>query len=158
MRTLYVGSENIDSNGFIGTREEWELALKDVWEDWWNGSESQENDVTIEEYAKMTLDSELREADEDEINDPYYKRLDPVIGTFQRIEKEINSVKEWNQEAGNRLHQQFSEACNAEWTSEELSTFLKSDEDVADEFYKVGDERHSEIRNIQDSIISFCRE
>ena len=80
------------------------------------------------------------------------------MGTFQNIEKEINGVKNWNQEAGNKLHQQFHNASSSQWSTEELTNLLKSDEDVADEFYELGDIQHAEIRNIQDSIINFFGE
>lgn len=80
------------------------------------------------------------------------------MGNYLKIEKEINSVKEWNMEAGNELHNQMSHAQNATWTREELSEYIKSDNDVADQYYSVGDQQHDEIRNIQDSIISFYGE
>ena len=75
--------------------------------------------------------------------------------TYEKIQNEINSVKEWNQEAGNKLHEQMNRAQNADWTEEELSELMKSEEDVADEFYSEDDPRHDEIRNIQDAIIGF---
>ena len=70
---------------------------------------------------------------------------------YEKIQNDINAVKEWNQEAGNKLHDQMHKAQNASWTKEELSDLLKSDDDVADEFYGEDDARHAEIRNIQDS-------
>ena len=78
--------------------------------------------------------------------------------TYITIENEINKVKEWNAEAGNKLHDQMSHAQNAKWSREELSEYLKSDEDVADMFYSDDDQQHAEIREIQDSIINFYGE
>lgn len=78
--------------------------------------------------------------------------------TYQKIEKDINSVKEWNQEAGNKLHQQMIRAQNASWTKEGLADYMKSDEDVADEFYSDDDPLHAEIREIQDAIIGYYGE
>ena len=77
--------------------------------------------------------------------------------TFNNIENAINVVKDWNQEAGNKLHSQFEQAKNSHWTKNSLGNFIKSDEDVADEFYSDDDSQHAEIREIQDSIINyFC--
>ena len=70
--------------------------------------------------------------------------------TFNDIEKAINAVKEWNQEAGNDLHRLFHHAQNSSWTTDELSEYIKSDNDIADE-----DQQHLDIREIQDSIIDF---
>lgn len=78
--------------------------------------------------------------------------------TYEKIQNDINAVKKWNQEAGNKLHEQMHRAQNSSWTKEELSELLKSDEDVADEFYSEDDTQHVEIRNIQDEIIGFYGE
>ena len=78
--------------------------------------------------------------------------------TYQKIEAQINAVKEYNQEAGNTLHDQMHTAQNSVWTNEDLSELIKGEEDVADEHYPDGDSRHAEIREIQDAIISFYSE
>jgi len=71
---IYTGSDKISQDCMIGTREEWELGLKDVWPDWWNGSEEQNQGMTIEEYSEHTLDNELTEADDDQIKE--YERFE----------------------------------------------------------------------------------
>jgi len=78
--------------------------------------------------------------------------------TFDNIEKAINNVKNWNQEAGNELHNQFHHAQNSNWSIADLSEYIKSDNDVADEHYSDEDSQHAEIREIQDSIINFFGE
>jgi len=80
------------------------------------------------------------------------------MNTFETIEQLINAVKEYNQEAGNELHDQMHRAQNAEWTREELSEFLKTDNDVADAYYNDGEAQHADIRNIQDMVINFYGE
>ena len=74
--------------------------------------------------------------------------------TFENIKKEINAVKEWNQEDGNRLHIQCHHAQNRSWTIDELSEYL-SDNDIADEYYVDQDQQHCKIREIQNSIINY---
>ena len=78
--------------------------------------------------------------------------------TYIKIEKMINDVKEWNQEAGNALHRQMHSAQNSYWTKDDLAEHIKSENDVADEHYPEGDSRHTEIREIQDAIIGFYGE
>ena len=78
--------------------------------------------------------------------------------TSEKIEQRIDNVKEWNQSAGNELHDQMNHAQSSEWSRSELSDYIKSDNDVADEHYEPGDPRHAEIREIQDSIINFYGE
>jgi hypothetical protein len=74
---------------------------------------------------------------------------------YQLIEKRINEVKEWNQEAGNKLHEQMHMAQNSDWSREDLNELIKTEEDVSDEFYSQDDIQHAEIRSIQDVIIGF---
>jgi len=78
--------------------------------------------------------------------------------TYQQIEKSINDIKEINQEAGNKLHEQMFKAQNASWSASELSDLLKSEEDVADTYFNLDSSAHSDVRNIQDAIISFYSE
>jgi hypothetical protein len=75
--------------------------------------------------------------------------------TYQKIENEINKIKEINMEAGNILHDQMHRAQNSKWTFDDLSNLLKTENDVADLFFSDDEGRHSDIRNIQDSIINF---
>jgi len=77
------------------------------------------------------------------------------MNTYEKIQNDINDVKEWNQEAGSMLHAQMHAAQNSERTREELEDLLKSDDDVADKFYSEDDPRHNDIRTIQDAIIGF---
>ncbi len=79
------------------------------------------------------------------------------MGTLKEIEKTINRVKEYNQDAGHELHVQLHHAMNSARviTTKDLTWLLKSDLDVADKYYSIDDKEHAEIRNIQDSIISF---
>ena len=77
------------------------------------------------------------------------------MNTYEKIQVKINNVKEWNQEAGNKLHDQLHRAANARWTREELSELLKQEDDVADTHYSVDDVQHAEIRDIQEDIIGF---
>lgn len=78
--------------------------------------------------------------------------------TLNKIEKEINEVKEWNMDAGNELHTQLSESLNSSNSFDDLSEIIKEDNDVADKYYSQDDGQHAEIRNIQDAIINFCAE
>lgn len=78
--------------------------------------------------------------------------------TYKKIESKINTVKEWNQEAGNELHNQLSQAQNAQWNKKELSEYIKSENDIADKYFNDESIQHSEIREIQDWIISFYGE
>tara|TARA_R100000951_G_scaffold116755_1_gene130446 strand:+ start:8792 stop:9034 length:243 start_codon:yes stop_codon:yes gene_type:complete len=80
------------------------------------------------------------------------------MNTFESIQTLINEVKEYNQEAGNELHEQVSKVQSAQWSKEELSDLLKSDNDVADTYYNENDCQHAEIRNIQDMIINLYGE
>jgi hypothetical protein len=75
------------------------------------------------------------------------------MNTYEKIQVKINNVKEWNQEAGNKLHDQLHRAANARWTREELSELLKQEDDVADSHYSDDDVQHAEIRDIQEDII-----
>ena len=72
----------------------------------------------------------------------------------EKIESMINKVKEWNQEAGNTLHEQMHTAQNSEYSNSELAELIKSEEDVADMYYCDEDIRHGDIREIQDAIIN----
>ena len=78
--------------------------------------------------------------------------------TFNDIEKAINAVKKWNPEIGNDLHRQFHHAKNSSWTKGELSEYIKSDNNVADEYYTDEYQQHLDIREIQDLIINFFGE
>ena len=75
--------------------------------------------------------------------------------TYQKIEESINSVKEWNQKAGNELHSQLHTFANSEWNTEDMNTLVFQDEDVADTHYDVDDTQHQEIREIQYEIVNF---
>jgi len=78
------------------------------------------------------------------------------MNTYQKIEAAINNIKNIHQEAGNELHQQLFHAGNSGWSREDLSEYVKSDNDVVDHF---GCENIlDEIREIQDSIINFFGE
>ncbi len=78
--------------------------------------------------------------------------------TFNKIKDQINSVKKWNQEAGNELHNQFEVAQSSNWETLELKDYILSENDVADDHYNDDDSRHAEIREIQHSIINFFGE
>ena len=76
----------------------------------------------------------------------------------KKIENAINNIKEINQDAGNELHTQMHHAQNVKWTREDLSTYMKSDNDIADIHYCDNDAMHEAIREIQDDIIMFYGE
>lgn len=76
------------------------------------------------------------------------------MNTFETIQNEINILKETNQEAGNQLHDQFLRIANNNYSAEEASDYLKTEDDVClgleeDEY------TYSDARNIQDAIITF---
>ena len=75
--------------------------------------------------------------------------------TWEKIINDINKIKEYNIEAGNILHDQMHCAQNARFSFDELSDYLKEDDDVADLYFSDNEELHKEVRDIQDSIITF---
>jgi len=77
------------------------------------------------------------------------------MNTYEKLQSEINAIKEINQEAGNILHEQLHRAVNAEWGAEDLSEMIKTDRDVADLFFSNNQSVHDDVRNIQDGIIGF---
>lgn len=83
------------------------------------------------------------------------------MNTFNELEKEINTIKELNQEAGNLLHTQLHNASNSEWSREDLSELLKSENDAVDLLDNellAFEEMQNTVRNIQDGIINFFGE
>ena len=80
----------------------------------------------------------------------------------QDIQNQINSLKanfcedENITSQLNILHDQLNKAGAAEWSREELSNFLKSDNDILDSGV-IHEETilYADIRNIQDQIINF---
>ena len=74
---------------------------------------------------------------------------------YQKLEESINAVKEWNQEAGNKLHSQLHTFANSKWSNEDMRTMMFQDEDVADSHYADGEIQHQEIREIQHGIVNF---
>ena len=78
--------------------------------------------------------------------------------TFTTIEAQINILKDYADdtqfEALNKLHAQLNQAANAEWTKDELSNLIKSDDDVLDNFEK-DTAFYEAVREIQDGIILF---
>lgn len=92
--------------------------------------------------------------------------LDYIEGTdmsYQDIKKSINDLKidadVELMDLLNELHNQLEVAGNAEWDRDELSDFIKSDNDVLDSGVISEDSAlWEEIRNIQDSIIAFFGE
>ena len=77
------------------------------------------------------------------------------MGTYKQIEQDINRVKDRDEEAGSRLHDQMHRAQNEQWTFDELSDMLKGDNDVADNYFSENEQLHFDVRNIQDAIINF---
>jgi len=86
--TLYIADNSIDSEGYIGTREEWEIGMKETLKSWYNEWLQTESEIkepmSFEEWAEATLDELLEECPDDEIDE--YTRLDPVS------EKEISAT------------------------------------------------------------------
>ncbi len=83
------------------------------------------------------------------------------MNTFNELEKEINSFKRLNQEAGNLLHIQLHHASNSEWSREDLSELLKSENDAVDLLDNellAFEKMQSTVRNIQDGIINYFGE
>jgi len=83
-----------------------------------------------------------------------------IMNTYEQIQNYINELKinasEELMEQLNILHDQLNRAGNGEWSTEDLSDYIKSTEDILDS--GVVDEETalwSDIRNIQDTIISF---
>ena len=74
METLYVASDKISQECLVGTRKEWEETLEESMYIWFEDDVQRgevEEGISLEEYINMKLDSELREADEEEVRDFY---------------------------------------------------------------------------------------
>lgn len=79
--------------------------------------------------------------------------------TFNKIEQNINAIKEISQDIGNDLHEQYHKASCSRWLKEDLRDFILSDNDVTETFNVSEDDLlFPDIRNIQHAIIGFFGE
>ncbi len=74
--------------------------------------------------------------------------------SYSSIEKSINEIKEFNQEAGDALHSQMHDLSSSKYTNDQASRLLKETKDVADTFCH-DPYLHAEVREIQDEMIAF---
>lgn len=78
------------------------------------------------------------------------------MDTYLTIQNEINNLKDVHEDYNdqiNKLHKQMIVAQNSYFSREDLSEYLKSEDDVCD---KIDNEALiEEVRNIQDLIICF---